>query len=225
MNHHSKNRLSSSLRRFGAACAVLLLSLGTSLRAGEVKDTTEFNVTFRLNSSVVEPSMFDNATRINNAVEFLNRVKNDPKLEIVNVAFCGAASPEGPYEINRALADKRLKAVEKIVRDQVEIPQSIVTYNHNYIPWNMLKREIAASNLAHKDEVLAIINGPSEMVSFPGGRTIDSRIPALQKLDGGSVWKELNSKFFSQMRMASAVIITVQEVPDPEPEPVVIPEP
>ena len=211
--------------------SMLLALVSTfALFAHADNQTTEFLIKFPVNSSTIQPALFDNAHQINSAVEFLNNVTNDPRVEIVSVSFCGAASPEGPYELNKKLANERLKAVEKLVRDQVSIPDGKVRYDDAYIPWNTLRQQIMESDISGKDEIIAIIDGPSEFVSFDNAtdRTIDSRIKKLQALNGGSAWKELNKRFFSNMRLAGAVIVTYTEPepePVPEPQPVVVPEP
>lgn len=219
---HSDYRL--MLMRSTAFLFLLLLLGGLNLKAKEIRE--EFSVLFPLNGSEIVLSLDNNAESINNAIDYISHFKNDPNVKIVSVSFCGTASPEGPSEINRSLAEKRLRAVEKIVREQVEIPQEIISYNHSYIPWKWLREQVENSDIDSKAEVLAIIDGPSEMVSFPGDRTIDSRVPALQQLNGGKPWQELNSRFFNQMRMASAVIITYREDPETEPVDIItVPEP
>lgn len=216
------------MRRVGIA---LLLTLFCAVASRAEEETTEFQVIFRLNSTRIDPALGDNARQVNDAIRFLNGLKDDPDREIVSVAFCGAASPEGPYEINRELASQRLREVERLVRDQVELPDNIVTYNPGYIPWNWLKEQVAASDMADKERVLEILDEKAEIVPWYGNRTVDSRIPKLMELNGGATWKELNRKFFNEMRMASAVVVTYRQEPEAVPippvmEPVVIaPEP
>ena len=218
------NYLTSSIKRIShrLSCVLaLLLLVGLGFSARAERQTTEFQVIFRLNSSHIEPALYDNATQVNNAIQFLQDLQNDPDVQIVSVAFCGSASPEGPYEINRELATARLKEMERLVRDQVDIDDAIVSYDPGYIPWEMLRQEVAKSNLSNKEEVLAIIAEKPEIVQFGSSRTIDSRVPKLMELDNGQTWKELNKLFFDDMRMASAVIVTYREDVQPEPEVVV----
>ena len=203
---------------------LLCISMGTVAIHAE-RTTEEFSVIFPLNGIEIEPSLANNASQLREAINFLDKVKNDSEATIISVGFFGTASPEGPYEINRNLAEKRLHALENVVRNEVYIPQTLITYNHSYIPWQWLRNEIAASNMDYKTEVLAIIDGPSQMVNFPGDRTIDSRVTALRELHGGKAWDILNKRFFDDMRIASAVIVV--EHPDTpvavieEPQPVV----
>ncbi len=199
---------------------ILILTLLGCTAAYSQENRSEIFVDFRVNSTQIESGYKDNAARISELVNFLRQVQTDSTINIVNISFCGAASPEGSYELNRRLAKGRMESLEKLVRSKVEIPDSLVTYDDSYIPWEYLATQISESEISHKQEILSIIGSKSEIVDYHGGRTIDSRILKLQKLDGGKVWKEMLRRFFSPMRNACAVFVTVKYAP-----PVVIPEP
>lgn len=184
------------------------------------EDHTEISFEFRVRSSSIDAIYGDNAARLQELKAFLQKVSEDSTLDITAVTFCGAASPEGSSALNRRLSRERLSAVEQIVRQEVSVPDSIIARNDNYIPWNDLRTHVAESNISHRDEVLAIIDGQSEYVEYRPGATIDSRVLALQKLDGGRIWPQLNRRFFSRMRYAYAIFETYKR-----PEPVVVPEP
>lgn len=87
-------------------------------------------------------------------IEFLRNIRQDSTINIVEVSFCGAASPEGSDQLNRKLARGRLTALENLVRQQVDIPDSIITHNDNYIPWEFLKSQIEDSELVYKMKCL-----------------------------------------------------------------------
>lgn len=155
---------------------------------------------------------------------FLQKVKEDETIDITKVSFCGAASPEGSSALNRRLARERLSSVEEIVRQQIDIPESIITRDDSYIPWDDLKSMVQNSDIIHKDEVLSILNEKSSYVEYRPGAKIDHRALKLQKLDGGKVWRIMLNTFFTEMRNAYAVFITYKKEPAPEPV-VVEPEP
>lgn len=201
---------------------MLILALLGCAAAYSQENRSEVFVDFRVNSTQIESGYKDNATRISELINFLRQVQADSTINIVNISFCGAASPEGSYELNRMLAKGRMESLEKLVRSKVEIPDSLITYDDSYIPWEYLITHVSDSNVSHKNEILSILNGKSEIVNYHSGRTIDSRILELQKLDGGRVWKDMLRRFFSPMRNACVVFVTFKHVPQP---PVVITEP
>ncbi len=195
-------------------CFILLIIMLFGCSSVYSQETrSEIFVNFRVNSTQIESGYKDNAVRISELLSFLRDVTADSTITIQNVSFCGAASPEGSYGLNRRLANGRLKALEKIVRSEVDIPDSIITYDDSYIPWEQLIVQVTESDIQNKQEILAIIAETPEIVDYSGGRRIDNRILKLQRLDGGRVWKEMLRRFFSPMRNACAVFVTFKQQP------------
>jgi len=185
------------------------------------ENRSEVFVDFRVNSTQIESGYKDNATRISELINFLRQVQADSTINIVNISFCGAASPEGSYELNRMLAKGRMESLEKLVRSRVEIPDSVVTHNDSYIPWEYFSSLVETSDISYKDEILNIINEEARIVDYIGDRSIDNRVLRLKALDGGKVWKELNRRYFSRMRNACVVFVTFQKEVSPSITPVV----
>ena len=213
--------------------AILLVILMLALQGAHSQESrTEMSVDFRVNSVVIDTLQFDNADRVRHIVDYLRTISADTTIDVLEISFCGAASPEGSYQLNRRLARGRLEALERLVRSQIEIPDSIITRDDSYISWDMLRQQVAASDLTDRDEVLRIIDSEHTLIDYPGGRHIDSRIPELQKLSGGKTWQILLKKYFGRMRNAYAVFVTYKHqlpepepITEPEPEPIVVPEP
>ena len=194
--------------------ALIFMLLGVCVAHAQ-ENRTEICIDFRVNSIVIDSEYSDNAARMQEMVEFLQNIRLDSTINLIEVSFCGAASPEGSYQINRKLAQGRLSALESFIRKEVDIPDSLITRNDSYIPWDYLKSQIEESELAGKEEVIAILEEEARLVSYlnPDSQ-IDSRILKLKALDGGKVWKQLNERFFEQMRNACAVFVTYQkEIP------------
>lgn len=186
------------------------------------RNQTEICIDFRLGSHTIDPSYMDNAARLDEIMEAISQLHRDTLMQVVQVVFTGVSSPEGNYQTNKRLAGQRLKALEQYVRSHLDVSDELVVkHNDTYIPWNYLITEVENSDIAQKEEVLSILRGPSELIPYYNNTTIDSRIPALQKLDGGGVWRTLNNRFFAKMRNACAVLMTIKE----EPLPVVVPAP
>ena len=178
-----------------------------------------------MNSAVIDSAYSDNAVRMQEMVEFLRTIRQDSTINIIEVSFCGAASPEGSYQLNRKLAQGRLSALEKFIRSEVDIPDSLITHNDSYIPWDNLKSQIEDSGLIRKDEVIAILEEEARLVDYHHPNThIDNRIVKLRALDGGKVWQQMNKLFFERMRNACAVFVTYKKELPPVQEPVILPD-
>ena len=184
---------------------------------------TEILVDFRVNSTVIDSTYSDNAVRMQEIIDFLHNIRRDSTINIVEVSFCGAASPEGSDQLNRRLARGRLTALENLVRKEVDIPDSLITRNDSYIPWDYLKKQIEDSDIIRTDEVIAILNESSLLVDYHYPNLhIDSRVVKLQKLDNGKVWQQINKLFFGQMRNASVVFITYKRELPAVQEPIIV---
>ena len=206
-------------------CITLILLLFGVGVAHSQERHTEICIDFRVNSTVIDSAYSDNAVRMQEMVEFLRTIRQDSTINIIEVSFCGAASPEGSYQLNRKLAQGRLSALEKFIRSEVDIPDSLITHNDSYIPWDYLKSQIEDSGLIRKDEVIAILEEEARLVDYHHPNMhIDNRIVKLRALDGGKVWQQMNKLFFEQMRNACAVFVTYKKEPPTVQEPVIIPE-
>lgn len=183
---------------------------------------SEIFVDFRVNSTQIDSTYGNNAERLQEITAVLQGILNDTTVNVLQLSFCGTASPEGSYQFNKKLAQGRMEALEKMVRSKVAVPDSIITRDSEYIPWNYLATMVEDSDISHKEEILGILNSESEIVDYHSGQHIDSRILKLKDLDNGKVWQEMNRRFFSRMRNACVVFVTFKHVPPP---PVVITEP
>ena len=224
-------------------CCISLVFLLCTLGVYGQEKRIEVCVDFRVNKTNLDSSFSGNAMRVQEIISFLQEIRQDSTVRIVEVSFCGAASPEGSYQLNRKLAQGRLSSLEKLVRQEVEIPDSVITRNDSYIPWDILKSLVKDSELTHKEEVLAILEEESRLVDYHHPNThIDNRIVKIKQLDEGRVWQQINRQFFSSMRNACTVIVTYRDelqtepkvISQPvepevktesEPAPVVVPEP
>ena len=204
---------------------VVLLLLGISAIQAQDK-RTEISIDFRVNHTEIDPAYSNNAVRMQEIIEFLKEVNKDSTINLVEVSFCGAASPEGSYQLNRKLARGRLSALEALVRKEVVIPDSIITRNDSYIPWEYLKSRIEESDMNFKDEIISIIGEEGQLVDYHQPNThVDNRIVKLKRLDGGRVWQQINRLYFQKMRNACAVFITYKREPVAVEEPVIVPAP
>lgn len=210
------------MQKPGFSVPILILLLLCTGMAYAQEYRTEIRIDFRVNSMTIDSAYSDNATRLREIITTLRNIRQDSTINIVEVSFCGAASPEGSYQLNRKLARERLSSLERLVRQQVDIPDSIITRNDGYIPWNYLKSQIENSDLQGREKAIAIIEEEARLVDYHhAGTHIDNRIVKLKQLDGGKVWQQMNRLFFGRMRNAYAVIVTYKQEIPPVPEPVI----
>lgn len=211
--------------RINNVCILLISLLLAGGTAYSQAKRTEIRVDFRVNSIVIDSAYSDNTAHVQEIIDFLRNVSQDSTLTLLEVSFCGAASPEGSYQLNRKLARGRLDALEKVVRNAIEINDSIITRDDSYISWEYLREQVEQSDIPQKQAILEIIDMEPKLMDYPGNRHIDHRVFKLQSLDKGRVWRNLLDNYFNRMRNAYAVFIVYKEMIPPTPEPVSVPEP
>ncbi len=174
----------------------------------------EVSVGFRVGYAVLDTGYADNGTRLADLVHYLERVMTDDQLELVEVSFCGSASPEGSFAANRSLAERRRMALERYVRERVLLPDSIVTYpNEGFIAWNRLAELVEQSDMPYKEEAVDVLRNVPEFTYNDKGVLVDSRKKHLMELRWGRTWNYMYSHFFSDLRNASMVLVTVRPKP------------
>ena len=123
----------------GKFILIFILSLFFVQGVKAQKESAEFRVVFPVNSVVVDSAYSHNRASIQEIVSFLLQVSKDSTLNVEKVSFCGSSSPEGSEQVNRKLARGRLEALEKVVRDEVYIPDSLIVRDDSYISWGYMK--------------------------------------------------------------------------------------
>ncbi len=200
--------------KYSVTLSLLLLCVGL-VRSQESR--SEFRLDFRVNSTSVDSLYGDNTVNMRDLIDFLRKVRSDSTIHVTKVLFRGAASPEGSRALNRRLAGGRLSVLESIVRSEIELPDSIISRDDSYIPWESLKSLVKESDISHKEEVIAILDMKPEYVEYRSGAKIDRRVLELQKLDSGSVWQQMKDMFFSRLRNACAVFVSYVKAVPPVP--------
>ena len=198
-----------NFKSYYTALILLMLSVGMA-NAREVR--TEIGFDFRVGSIVVDTLYRENSVSLRNLDHLLQQIHRDSTLTIKEVRFCGTASPEGNSELNRKLSRGRLSAIENLIRHKIQLPDSIITHDDNYISWEHLKEQVQSSSLTRKDAILQILNEEGKLVKYGNrGAMIDLRVLKLQRISGGSEWRKMQRQYFASMRNACALFVTVQK--------------
>ena len=177
-------------------------------------------------------SKLSNYYKFNVAAFELFQILENPDIDVMQVWVCGSASPDGLWADNVKLSEARTRNAVDYIKSVMNIPDYMIHAESLNEDWDKLAELIQESDLPYKYEVLYII------------RTKDwgERKQALQKLDGGRVWRILEEDFFPQLRCVRFAIfckwdpskpyltepespVAPKKVPEPEYVEVVEPEP
>lgn len=185
----------------------------------------EVCIGFPVGSSALDDAYGDNAARLSGVVSFLESVRKDSSLELVEVSFSGSASPEGRFAINRKLAKKRRNSLEYYIRERVPLPDSIISRLEESIAWERLAQLVEASDMPHREEAVDVLRNVPEFTCDNKGALIDSRKKHLMELQYGRTWHYMHKHFFDRIRNASVILVTVRQKPEIEEKTVVREEP
>ena len=140
----------------------------------------------------------------NNAAEFskvdkvIREVRKNDDLTVTELSVEGYASPEGTYEYNRTLSEKRansfaayLASTYQISRSQLKMIKGVGE------DWDGLRKAVESASIANKQEIIRII----DKVSPP-----DARDAELMKLSGGETYQQLLTGFYPPLRRTDYII-------------------
>lgn len=120
-------------------------------------------VDFVVNRTELKPDYRGNRAEIDKIIKSVDVVAQDPDAIITRITIKGYASPEGSYSNNVRLAMGRTKTLKDYV--SADLQRRYPNFNPDvmftdYEPedWDGLRRWLQTSDIAHRDEILAIAN-------------------------------------------------------------------
>ena len=119
--------------------------------SGEVK------LVFNVGKSDLDLSLGDNAAELEKMLQEFRTIQADPDMMLKSFSITGTASPEGSYERNRVLANKRTQsALERILAAVPEATRRNATVSHHadVAPWSRVVELMRADGL--NDEADAV---------------------------------------------------------------------
>lgn len=114
---------------------------------------------FPVDRTEIYPDYRKNPTELQKIIESINTVKNDANARITHISIHGYASPESPYEHNDWLAQHRAAALRDYVCQLMSLPHDIFDIQSTPEDWAGLRRYVSESNINHRSEILALIDG------------------------------------------------------------------
>lgn len=118
----------------------------------------EAYVNFPVNKTDIRPDYIDNRVELGKITATIDSVKGDADMRITSLSIKGYASPEGGYDNNERLAKGRTEALKRYVSNLYKFGDGFIKTSYEPENWQGLRDYVAASNLAGKDGILAIID-------------------------------------------------------------------
>lgn len=198
----------------------LLASAAALTSVASEKKTEAFNVNFVVGSTQLLPSFSNNREVLQSLDEFLREAQNSGEYRVVDITYCGYASPEGPTALNDRLSKGRCRSLANYVETRAQFPDATITEGAQMDIWPEVVRRLQELNYPKTQEVIDILNDDSR--EWDRNNPYAARVQKLRRLDKGRVWKYINTNVLMPMRNATVTFVTVEKV---EPSPVVIEQP
>lgn len=198
ISQHSQTGLSSCL----SACLLMFISLFPfTLSAREVmtgkNDSTSLH--FKCALWDIDQTVSNNRHQLKHLQSLITEMSNE-STDTIHIIVCGSASPEGKSSYNVTLSRRRAESAERILRQ--ELGDRHVTYDVTWIGdnWSDLRQLIEKSDISAREELLEIF------AATDGDATGERRKRLMIALNNGKTWRELNRKFFPELRKADIIL-------------------
>ena len=148
---------------------------------------THFSVFFPVGKTVLDTAYTSNGSSLSAMLDYLSAVRRDSSLSLLNVQITGMASPEGSYQTNRRLANRRAQALASWLRAHTDTELPLVLADNMGVGWSLLDTlTLDSPRLSPYTASMAhILSLDSTQVSYHRGLTIDRRVLLLRRAQGG----------------------------------------
>lgn len=177
------------------------------------KDSFDCKVVFPVARHDLQEDFAGNAQELDRLKKFLSENLNIQGTSLKEVHIKGYASPEGSFDYNRSLAQRRTQTLSDYISRQYPALKNASVYRTEGIgeDWEGLKSMVSGSTLVNRDEILFII-GHNERDT--------EREEAIRALDDGRSYRLLLEEFYPGLRRTTFSLsfdvrpYTVEELPE-----------
>lgn len=119
-------------------------------------------IDFRVNRTEIRPDYRNNRREVDKIIATIDSVRADKDITVTSLSIKGYASPEGSYAGNARLAAGRTEALKEYVSGLYHFDAGFIRTSSEPEDWEGLRRYVEKSGLAHKQEILALIDSGEE---------------------------------------------------------------
>ncbi len=203
------------IEKLSIVLMMVLSSMCSTALAQEAKESVR--VFFRQGYSKFEPMYSNNGERMGKFISKMDSLSKDTTCRMHSLYITGSASPEGLFETNRRLAEKRINQIVDYLKSHADLGQTDIQSHVQGIDWQELLQMVRDSEMPYRQEVIDILTAGG---ADDDSQTTDARNRELKKLAGGKAWQYMYEHFFPNLRSSNILLSYQIERPKPEPEPV-----
>ncbi len=161
------------------------------------KQKQEANIKFLVNQANIRKSELE-SNSVQDFIAMLKKINADQeRLNIQNVEIQAYASPEGGFEFNEKLSEKRQNTTQDYVEEQLKATKVETGIDAHYTAqdWEGFKQLVAVSNIQDKDVIIRVL----EMYKDP-----EERERQIRNMSAG--FQELADGILPELRRARMII-------------------
>ena len=140
----------------------------------QMRDTRgDIRLTFNVNSAKLDMDLANNRAEMNSLLDQLHRVENDPNAALKSFSISSTSSPEGTYEHNLELSDRRMKSALDFIMSNLSPTSRKYVEVHSDAKvdtWSNLSAMLRADGLmdeaAQVDAIVERFPGSPDMQSY-----------------------------------------------------------
>ena len=124
-----------------------------------IEETQEANIKFLIQQANLRGSE-TRSTDIKNLTTAVRDAKNAENKEVASLNIVGYASPDGPFSLNKNLAERRLDASANFLNSELRKLRSQVEIGKDFTPedWNGFQKLLEESNIQDKELILRVLS-------------------------------------------------------------------
>ncbi|HHU96670.1 MAG: OmpA family protein [Bacteroidota bacterium] len=154
-------------------------------------ETYSAHLNYRVGRHDLLPNFQNNAAELAKVGNIIRELKGDADLTITNFTISGYASPEGRYEQNMQLSQRRAETFARYMEREYGYSHDQFKVQWFGEDWDGLRKAVVESNLANKDAIVEIIDNVKDH---------DARDARLIALDNRQTYNELLNKLYPPLR-------------------------
>ncbi len=182
--------------------------------ANERTESGKIYLDFPEGKDEILPHFRNNAAELAQLQRMANEIRKERNARITAVRLRGYASPEGPWQDNKELSQRRMKAFQAYVQANIDLSGAVSDASGEGEDWHGLYRLVEHSDMPHREDVMRII----ETVGI-----LSDREKQLMELAGGVPYRYMKERMFPLLRrvdyhidytVASSTADTTHILPD-----------
>ena len=126
----------------------------------KAQDDADYSIRYHINSAQLNAKLHDNDSELSGLGELIDGLLADTLSHVARVEITGYASPDGPLQLNRTLAERRMQDFKNYLDRRYDFSHKYkVKSSSEVVPWSDLRRTVATSAIPDRQRVLEILDG------------------------------------------------------------------